>query len=196
MNNRALINKFGEPITLNGVSTKAYFEDSVKTIYLNGVYKQFTSFDFEVIHTAQDVTVDDALVLRGENFGVIEAKPVYTGGSLSYCEAHCFLDDFINDITIKKQSLNTAGCNLPNVSAVAPIITKARIKTAKPMDYLEFALQGAKVPTHIFVLKYIAGIGAGDLIEFGNRRFEVLAIENINEKNKLLAIDCIEVLNV
>jgi len=83
---------------------------------------------------------------------------------------------------------------LPNVSTNEPITANARLKTVKPTDYLQFALQGAKVPTHIFVLKYIDGVNASDLIEWGERNFEVLTIENINETNTLLAINCIEVL--
>lgn len=193
MNNARLISKYGERISLNGINTKAYFEDSKKTYYVskNAIY---TSFDIEVIHTKENVLLDDVLVLKNENFGVVEAKPVYTGGSLSYCETLCYKDDFDKQITIKNQSLSTQGCNLPNVSINEPIIANARLKTVKPTDYLQFALQGAKVPTHIFVLKYIDGVSASDLIEWGERNFEVLTIENINETNTLLAINCIEVL--
>ena len=193
MNNTRLISKYGEPIQINAVNTKAYFEDSKKSYYFkkSAIY---TSFDVEVIHTVQEVLLDDVLVLKGANFGVLETNPTFTGGKLSYCETVAFKDDFVNDITIKKQSLSTTGCNLPNVSAETPISAKARVKTVKPTDYLNFALQGAKVPTHIFVLKYIDGVDASDLIEWGARKFEVLTIENINETNTLLAINCIEVL--
>lgn len=193
MNNARLINKYGEPIKINAVNTKAYFENSRKSWYFSksAIY---TSFDVEVIQTVQEVLLNDVLVLKGENFGVLETNPVYTGGVLSYCETVTFKDDFDKNVLIKKQSLATTGCNLPNVSGDAPISTKARIKTVKPTDYLQFALQGAKVPTHIFVFKYIDGISTSDLIEWGARKFEILTIENINENNTLLAINCIEVL--
>lgn len=193
MNNARLINKYGEQIQINAVNTKAYFENSRKSWYFSksAIY---TSFDVEVIHTLQEVLFNDVLVLKNENFGVLEANPVYTSGKLSYCETLAFKDDFTRDILIKKQSLATTGCNLPNVSSDEPISTKARIKTVKPTDYLQFALQGAKVPTHIIVLKYIDGVDASDLIEWGERKFEILTIENINENNTLLAINCIEVL--
>lgn len=193
MNNARLISKYGEKVKLNNTNTKAYFEESKKTYYhrLNEVY---TSFDIEVIHTIENILLDDVLVLRNENFGVLDAKPVYTSGVVSYCETLCYKDDFTKDIVIKSQSLNTQGCNLPNVKQTPSIEAKARLKTIKPTDYLNFALQGAKVPTHTFVLKYIDGVDASDLIEWGNRNFEVLTTENINENNKLLAINCIEVL--
>lgn len=193
MNNTRLISKYGEPIQIGLASTKAYFEDSRKTYYLKSNVS-YTSFDIEVIHTIEDILLDDVLVLGGENFGVLEANPIKTSGAISYCETVAYKDDFINDVSIQKQSNATAGCNLPNATADAPIVTKARIKTIKPTDYLNYALQGAKVPTHIFVIKYLVGVTTGDEISFGERNFEVLAIENINENNTLLMFDCIEVL--
>lgn len=193
MNNAYLINKYGEPITVDTVVTKAYFEDSKKSIYLKDTV--FTSFDVEVVHTIGTIGLNSVLVLKSENFGVLETMPVYTGGALSYVETVAFKDDFTNDITIKKQSLHKTGVNLPNVSAVPTITAKARIKTAEAFKHLQFSLQGAKVPSHIFVLKYITGIASGDLIEWGARSFEVLTIENVNERNTLLVISCIEVLS-
>jgi hypothetical protein len=193
MNNARLISKYGEPAKINAVNVKAYFEDSKKSYY----FKKstiYTSFDVEVIHTVQEVLLDDVVVLKGVNFGVLEAMPVYTSGKISYCETVVYKDDFVNNISIKKQSLTTTGCSLPNVKPTPAIDTKARIKTVKPNDYLQFALQGAKVPTHLFTLKYIGGVDTSDLIEWSERKFEVLTIENINETNILLAINCIEVL--
>lgn len=193
MNNARLINKYGEPAKINAVNVKAYFEDSKKSYYF-AKSKVYSSFDIEVIHTVQEVLLDDVVVLKGENFGVLEAMPVYTSGNLSYCETLVFKDDFINDIVIRKQSNSTQGCSLPVVVDTTPIEAKARIKTVKPNDYLQFALQGAKVPTHLFTLKYIDGVEVSDLFEWGARKFEVLTIENINETNTLLAFNCIEVL--
>lgn len=192
MHNR-LISKYGEKIILNGTSTKAYFEESKKTYYLrkNEIY---TSFDIEVIHTKENILLDDLLVLRSENFEVLDAKPVYTKGVVSYCETLCYKDDFTKDITIKSQSVSLQGCNLPNVKETPFIEAKARLKTVKPLDYINYAFHGAKVPTHIFILKYTDGVEMSDLIEWNERKFEVLSIENINENNKLLAINCIEVL--
>lgn len=194
MNNAYLINKYGEPITVDTVVTKAYFEDSKKSIYMKDTV--FTSFDVEVVHTIGIIGINSVLVLKGENFGVLETMPVYTGGNLSYVETVAFKDDFTNDITIKKQSLHKTGVNLPSVVATPTITAKARIKTAEAFKHLQFSLQGAKVPSHIFVLKYITGIASGDLIEWGARSFEVLTIENVNERNTLLVISCIEVLGV
>ncbi|MDY0193575.1 MAG: hypothetical protein RBR93_08610 [Aliarcobacter butzleri] len=193
MNNVRLISKYGEKIKLNGVNTKAYFEESKKTYYLR---KQeiYTSFEIEVIHTREKLTLDDILVLKGDNFEVLDTMPVYTSGNVSYCETLCYKDDFTKDITIKNQSLNMNGCNLPNAVQASPIEAKARLKTIKPLDYLNYSFHNDKKPTHIFTLKFIDGVMMSDLIEWGERNFEVLAIENINENNKLLAIYCIEVL--
>jgi hypothetical protein len=106
MNNARLISKYGEKVKLNNTNTKAYFEESKKTYYhrLNEVY---TSFDIEVIHTIENILLDDVLILRNENFGVLDAKPVYTSGVVSYCETLCYKDDFTKDITIKSQSFLT-----------------------------------------------------------------------------------------
>jgi hypothetical protein len=193
MNNTRLISKYGEKIKLNGINTKAYFEESKKTYYLR---KQeiYTSFEIEVIHTKEKLTLDDILVLKGDNFEVLDTMPVYTSGIVSYCETLCYKDDFTKDITIKNQSLNMNGCNLPNAVQASPIEAKARLKTIKPIDYLNYSFHNDKKPTHIFTLKFIDGVMMSDLIEWSERKFEVLAIENINENNKLLAIYCIEVL--
>jgi|LGOV01.1.fsa_nt_gb hypothetical protein len=193
MDNKRLIRKYGEPILIDTIDTKAYFEESRKSYYFKKSVV-YTSFDVEVIHTLEEILLDDVLVLKGEDFGVLETKPVFTSGKLSYVETVAYKDDFDKDILIKKQSINTTGCNLPNVSTDAPISAKARIKTVKPTEYLQYALQGAKVPTHIIVLKHIDGIGTSDSIEWGARGFEVLTIENINETDTLLAFNCIEVL--
>jgi len=198
MNNASLISRYGEAVTVDGVATKAYFEDSKKSIYMQSSQSKssalHTAFDVEVIHTVKEIGVNSVLVLKGQNFGVIETMPVYTHGKLSYVETVAFKDDFINDITIKQQSLHLKGVNLPNVSIATPITAKARIKTVKSYEHLQLALRVDKVPTHTIVLKYITGITVTDLIEWGARKFEVLSIENINEKNTLLIIDCIEVL--
>jgi len=193
MNNAYLINKYGELATVDTVATKAYFEDSRKTFYTKKT-EVFTSFDIEVIHTIGEIGLNSVLVLKGENFGVLETMPVYTSGVISYVETVAFKDDFINEISIKKQSLHKSGVNLPNVTQIPAITAKTRIKTAEAFKHLQFSLQGAKVPSHVFVLKYIAGIESGDLIEWGARNFEVLTIENVNERNTLLVIDCIEVI--
>lgn len=193
MNNARLILKYGEKIKINNTDTKAYFEESKKTYYLrkNEIY---TSFDIEVIHTKEKLTLDDVLILKSDNYEVLETMPVYTRGVVSYCESLCYKDDFTKEILIKNQSLSMQGCNLPNAIQTDHIEAKARLKTIKPIDYLTFSFHGGKIPTHIFVLKYINGVMMSDLIEWGERKFEVLAIENINENNKLLAIYCIEVL--
>lgn len=192
MNNTYLIEKYGEPITVDAIGVEAYFEDIKKSHYFkrSAIY---TSFDAEVIHTVSEVALNAVLVARGDNFGVLESKPVRTNGEVSYSETWIYKDDFINDVTIEKQSLKQSGVNLPNAVAGVPIVTKARIKTVKPTEYLQIALHGAKVPTHLFVIKYVDGITTGDSIEWGARTFEVLAIENINETNTLLIFDCIEV---
>lgn len=193
MNSEYLINKYGEPINIGALATMAYFEEELKTIYLksSAVYSLFT---VEIIHTIEDVLTDDALLLHGKAFGVLKTKGIYTSGVLSYCETVAFEDDFNNVIAIKKQTLTQGGCSLPSESEETPIDALARIKTVDATKYLQFALQGAKVPTHTFGLKYLAGIEVGDLIEWGARKFEILTIENIDEKNVLLALNCLEVL--
>ena len=190
--NQELINDYGEPISIGAVATKAYFEEERKTWYLkkDAIY---TLFDIEVIHTIENVLLDDALLLHGKAFGVLETKGIYTSGVLSYCETVAFEDDFDHVIAIKKQSLSQSGCSLPSEGTEPQIDTLARIKTVDATKYLQYALQGAKVPTHTFVLKYLAGVTVGDLIEWGARKFEVLTIENPDERNVLLALNCLEV---
>ena len=40
-----------------------------------------------------------------------------------------------------------------------------------------------------------SNISTTDIIQMGDRRFEILTIENIDESNELLEIHCIEILN-
>lgn len=193
MNNARLISKYGEPISIGAIATKAYFEEERKTWYLKSS-DVYSLFNIEVIHTIEDILLDDQLLLHGKEYGVLNTKGIYTGGALSYCETVAFEDDFNNAISIKKQSLSQSGCSLPSEVAEVPIDTLARIKTADATKYTQFALQGAKVPTHHIVIKYLAGVAVGDLIEWGARKFEVLTIENYDEKNIMLCFNCIEVL--
>ena len=191
---KRLINKYGEKITIDNVKTKAYFEEVAKTYYLKK-YARFTSFDIEVIHTIKEVSLDAVLKIRNKDYLVLDSKPVRTSGKISYSETVLFEDDFTNDITIAKLESSIAGCNIPKTSQNGIISTKARITTVKPIKTLELSAQG-KAPTHIFLLKYIDGIKANSIVSMGTRKFEIITIENIDEKNKLLEINTIEVLNV
>jgi len=192
-NSKRLIEKYGEPISIGAIATKAYFEEERKTYYLKkeAIY---TLFDIEVIHTVENVLLDDALLLHGKAYGILSTKGYYTRGVMDYCETIAFEDDFDRSISIKKQSLSQGGCSLPSEGEEAPIDTLARIKTVDATKYTQFALQGAKVPSHMIVIKYLFGVGVGDLIEWGSRKFEILTIENHDERDVLLCFNCIEVL--
>lgn len=191
MNNARLIRKFGSAIVLDGVNTNAYF-DSVKKSYYTKKLKEYTSLDIEVIHTIESVSLESLINIRNDNFIVYDISPVYTRGKISYVESVVIKDDFDKPITIKLQSLN--GCSLPSIDNTSPIEANARIKTVNPVKYLNFALQGQKVPTHTITIRYINGVQVGSLVEWGLRRFEILTIENIDEKDIFLVLNCIEVL--
>ena len=116
-------------------------------------------------------------------------------GKIVYSETGIFEDDFIHDIKFYTQSADMKGCNLPSQSDEPYSEYKARIRTEKPKDYLQLALQGAKVPTHKITIMYQGGINTSDLIVWGDRKFEILSSENVDEQNVFLEMSCIEVLS-
>lgn len=191
MNNARLIRKFGSDIILDNVATKAYFE-SVKKSYYTKKLKEYTSLEVEVIHTIENVSLESVLNIRGDDFIVYDVEPVYTRGKISYVESVVIKDDFDKPVTIKLQSLN--GCSLPSIDNASIIEANARIKTVNPVKYLNFALQGQKVPTHTITIRHMEGVQVGSLVEWLDRSFEILTIENIDEKNIFLVLNCIEVL--
>lgn len=191
MNNARLIRKFGSPIVLDGETTNAYFNSVKKSYYIKKL-KEYTSFDVEVIHTVKDVSLESVLSIRNDNFIVYDVSPVYTRGKISYIESVVIKDDFDKPVNIKLQSLN--GCSLPSIDNASSIAANARIKTVNPVKYLNFALQGEKVPTHTITIRYVEGVQVGSLVEWIDRNFEILTIENIDEKNIFLVLNCIEVL--
>lgn len=191
MNNARLIRKFGSGIILDGVTVNAYF-DSVKKSYYTKKLKEYTSLEVEVIHTIEDVSLESVLNIRNDDFIVYDVAPVYTRGKISYIESVVIKDDFNKPITIKLQSLN--GCSLPSINNASIIEANARVKTVNPVRYLNFALQGQKVPTHTITIRHMEGVQVGSLVEWLDRSFEILTIENIDEKNIFLVLNCIEVL--
>jgi len=112
-----------------------------------------------------------------------------------YSDVVLFKNDFVHDVKIYTQSMNLKGCNLPSLANEPYKEVKARIKTVKPQDYLQYSLHADKVPTHVISMLFEDGVGVTDLVEWGERKFEVLNSENVDEQDRILVINVIEVLN-
>jgi len=194
MNNvNTLIDKYGNDIIIDTKSVRAFLDEQKSTRYKKS--KLYSSFNTCVILTKDIVPQTADLTIDGKNYLVLETieAPV-TNGKVYYCETGLFENDFIHDIQMYNQSINMSGCNLPSATNVPYNSYKAQIRTKKPNDYLQYSLQGAKVPTHTITIFYQNGVSASDLIKWGSRSFEVLTMENIDETDTFLEMNCIEVL--
>jgi hypothetical protein len=191
--NKRLILKYGSSILLDNVKTKAYFDSVKKTYYIKQI-KDYTSFDVEVLHTFKNVTLESIFKINNLDYIVFETYPVYTTGKISYIETVVIKDDFEHILSITNQSLGN--CSLPSLIGPGLDDIKARIKTINPNRYTTIALQGGKVATHEIIIRFIEDINIDSLIvdTLGNKKYEILNIENINEKNVFLILNCIEVL--
>jgi SPP1 family predicted phage head-tail adaptor len=196
VNINSLIKKHGENAKKNGVDIKLFSDvESISQYESPPKFRDYTGIRMFAVLIREEVAIDDVFLSRGKTFSVFKSSEIRHKGKRIYSDALLFEDDFNQDISIFNQSLQSSGCNLPSVNATANITTKARIKTINDPDYLQLSLRGGKRVTHNITIKYQSGVEKADLIKWGNRAFEILAIDNINEQNRLLVISVIEVLN-
>lgn len=189
-----LIDKYGTDIKRNGTDTVAFL-DVVKETKLKGIYKKFK--DRVAILIKEDIDLKDEFEILSKTYYVFQIRDKsIVKNDLIYCDVELYADIFKSDIKVHKQSLSMQGCNLPSQTEDDELELKAYIETVKPIDYLQFSLQGHKIPTHLFTLKYTNSVSVGDLIHFGDKRFEILYTENIDELDMFIELSCIEVLNV
>lgn len=195
-NINVLIDKYGTNVQLNGNTTKAFLDEQKNNQYKKSSLKSYSTFSTKVILTKEEINPQDEFLIYGKSYLVLEIIDIPTiGNEVVYCETGLFENDFINELHIYNQSLEMSGCNLPSGYDLSYLTVMSRIKTVKPNDYLQFSLQGAKVATHIFTIRYDNAIKISDLIHFGDRRFEILYLNNIDEMSIFLEMSCIEVLN-
>lgn len=190
-----LIDKYGTEVKVNDEKSKAFIDEQQSSRYKKS--KLYSSLNTCVVLTKEVIEQDAKLEILGKNFLVLETIDIpIIGNEVQYCETGLFEDDFIHELKFYKQSVGMKGCNLPSSKSEPYSTYKARIRTKKASDYIQLSLQGAKVPTHTFTIMYEEGVATSDLLHWGDRRFEILSIENIDEQNIFLEMSCIEVLNV
>ena len=197
MNINSLINKHGETGQRNNVDISVFVDEERLSSYKKETgFKDFTGIMLSAVLVKEQVLDTDIFSINGSQYRVFQSKEIRKNGVRIYSDALLFKDDFIHDIEILKQSLNSKGCNLPSIGESEPIVLKGRIKTTKHNEYLQYAMHSDKTPTHIIsVLFDGSDIEITDLIKWGDRSFEVLGSENINEQNRILVINVVEVLN-
>ena len=196
MNINSLINKYGESATLNGVDVFVFIdEERLSTYKKQSKFDEYTGLTMCAVLLKEQVLDSDIFSIKGLQYRVFESKEIRKNGVRVYSDALLFKDDFIHDVKIYTQSMNLKGCNLPVLAGVPYKEVKARIKTVKSQDYLQYSLHTSKVPTHVISMMFEDGVGVTDLIEWGDRKFEVLSSENIDEQDRILVINVIEVLN-
>ena len=191
MNTDTLINKYGETGQRNNLDISIFVAGEKLSSY-----KKETGITLFAILIKEAILDTDIFLINGSQYRVFQSKEIRKNGKRIYSDALLFKDDFIHDIEILKQSLNTKGCNLPSIGDANSIILKGRIKTIKHSEYLQYAMHSNKTPTHVIsVLFDGSNIEITDLIKWGDRSFEILGSENINEQNRILLLNVVEVLN-
>jgi hypothetical protein len=196
MNINSLIAKYGEPATLNGVSIYAFVDEDKLLGYLGHIgFKEYTGLKMASVLIKEAINFNDVFVMNGIEYLVFESKEIRKSGIRIYSDVVFFENDFVNDVKIYTQSLNLKGCNLPSMADIPYKEVKARVKTVKPSDYLQYAMHGEKTPTHVISILFEDGVGVTDMIEWGSRSFEVLNSENVDEQDRILIVNTVEVLS-
>lgn len=196
MNINSLINKYGETATLNEVDISVFVDEDKLIGYKSHTdFKEYTGLNIILVLIKEDVNFNDVFVINEIEYLVFESKEIRKSGVRIYSDVVLFKNDFVNDIKIYTQSLNTKGCNLPSLAEEPYKEIKARVKTVKPNDYLQYAMYGQKTPTHVISMLFEDGVNVTDLIEWGSRKFEVLNSENVDEQDRILIVNTVEVLS-
>ena len=193
-NINSLINKHGMMIDIDGDMSKAFINKS-KSSRLKSKTRVNPYINVKNILTKQQINLDAKIIIMNKTYRVFEVvKEIWHKSKLIYTETKLFEDTFINDISFHKQSLKKQGCNLPSITNEAYIVTKAQIVTKNHNDSLQYSMHTSKPATHVFSVFYNDNISTKDLIKWGDRNFEILHSENIDEMNVILVIEVIEVL--
>lgn len=189
----SLINKYGNNITVNGTPKVAHIENDI-----NNVFRK-TNKLFDFLSTIEALTLfrfdeNDTIVYNSETYKYLKQieAPIYA--NTKYYDTILYKDEFTHDAKFYKQITSVEGCNLPSTADVEYFETKVMLRTKKAQDILQMQLQGAKPPTHTILLHYSNLVKYSDLLVANNRKYEILHLENIDEANKFLLLECIEVL--
>jgi len=191
----SLIDKYGQSVTIDGVETKAY-NDNSRISRFRKTSKVSSFLEVRIFFTKDEIAENAVCVINAQEYLYLETIDIaVVFGKNVYYETALFKNEFVNDIKLYKQSLNMSGCNLPSVNSIEYSSHKAIIRTKKANDYINYSMQGNKLITHEIVIFYADGVSATDLVEWGSRRFEIISMENIDEENKFLVLNVLEVLN-
>lgn len=190
----SLINKYGEPATLNGAGIVAFIDEE-NTSRLKKILKDMTGDESAVVLVKEDVGINDVFVVKGVEYLVYSASEVRKSGTRIYTEATIYENDYNKDIRIYDQRLNKHGVNLPNIDTMPYREIKARIKTVKASDYIEYSFHNGAAPTHQISVFYDSLIKVDDLIAWKDKRFEIIKMTNTDELDRFLVLDVIEVIN-
>lgn len=191
----ALILKYGEVVSINGNATKAVIDqDRTSSYKTEAGFSLFTGLRTATILIREVLQDTDIIKIQGTNFRVFKTEAIRKKARQIYSEALVFEDDFVHNIKIFKEFLDTVGVNLPKQGSTAPLNFKARLRTLTDNEALTYARYGRKVPSHVFTILAPTTdvIVSTDKILFGTRNFEVLGIQNVDEAGRFLILDAIE----
>lgn len=193
-NINSLIAKYGEPATLNGAGVIAFVDEERKSRFKK-LFSEATGLKTALVLVREGVDVDDVFVINGTRYLVYNSTEIRKNGVRVYSDVELYEDDFNRVVKIYNQRMKLSGVNLPSIDMMPYIEQKARIKTVKPSDYIEYSFHNGTAPTHKITVKYSDLIKVDDLVEYDGRRFDVVKTTNIDELDVLLVMDCVEVIN-
>ena len=147
------------------------------------------------VFVREAVLKDDVFVVGGKTCKVFSSDEVRHRGVRVYSDVVAYEDDFTHEMSVLGQTMGIKGVNLPSVSQEKVPAVKVSVKTVVEKDIVGYSYHDGKVPTHIFSLEYEEAVRYGDLLAWGDRRFEVIELVNVNEQDKLPVLKVTEVLN-
>ena len=190
---RLLIKKHGMRATIDSAPVKMFIDKHRVSELRRPNNKVIPYIKTKVVLTLSQIPLNSIIELMGKSYRVWEqTEEVYDKNKLLFCATMIFEDEFVNEVKLYEQSLATSGCNLPEHALQPHLTANAQIRTQSVTKLLEMPIVTDKVITHIFTVFFAEGIERTNLLIWNDRHFEVLGVENVNEKNRILELSCAE----
>ncbi len=188
--------KFGQTIKQNGNEITAVLVRNRKFQFNKSVREfktdQYTGHSSQRILLIEDVKEKDIFTIEDKEYRVLNWETIGVKNKNYYNRADLFEDDFVNEVNFYRQKISLKDINLPELSSLSYLTTRARIETIKPIGYLNIGMYSDENITHVISLIYNEEIiNKNDQIIWNNKSFEIVNWINENEQNRILKINCI-----
>lgn len=200
----ALIQKYGFSILNNykkddqriifACSRRSVFTKTNEAgITLQGVTlnKFFTGTKGQILFTREELK--SSVFFEEKEWIIYSTKRHYLNNKIAYYESVVLENDFDREATFYKQEIEPGGVNMVGKKEQYATFN-IRFRTLKAKEREQMARQGLNMATAIASVAYSDLIKVGDRIEIEakNKAYEILEIQDINERNEVFLLTLAE----